>query len=59
MPGGSVIQPGMRGVQGRRLAMFGRGRGGPPFWDGMNQPALERPRQIQPGLALHDRHNKA
>ncbi|TBU50029.1 hypothetical protein BD309DRAFT_908551 [Dichomitus squalens] len=53
MPGGSVIQPGMRGVQGRRLAMFGRGRGGPPFWDGMNQPALERPRQIQPGFDMN------
>ena len=37
-PGGSTLQPGMRGVQGRRPAMFGRGRGGPPpFWDGVNQ----------------------
>ncbi len=43
-PGGSTLQPGMRGVQGRRPAMFGRGRGGPPppFWDGVNQPPPER-----------------
>lgn len=42
-PGGSTLQPGMRGVQGRRPAMFGRGRGGPPFWEGMNQqPPPER-----------------
>ncbi|TBU62133.1 hypothetical protein BD310DRAFT_872393 [Dichomitus squalens] len=53
MPGGSVIQPGMRGVQGRRPAMFGRGRGGPPFWDGMNQPAQERPWQIQGGFDMN------
>ena len=45
MPGGSMIQPGMRGVQGRRTAMFGgRGRGnGPPMWDGMNQNMQDRP----------------
>ncbi|OSD06165.1 hypothetical protein PYCCODRAFT_1423049 [Trametes coccinea BRFM310] len=46
-------QPGMRGVQGRRTAMFGRGRGGapPPLWEGMNpsQPPQERPWQMQGG----------
>ncbi|KAI1794021.1 hypothetical protein LXA43DRAFT_971651 [Ganoderma leucocontextum] len=46
-PGGSTLQPGMRGVQGRRPAMFGRGRGGPPFWEGMNQPPQERLWQTQ------------
>lgn len=52
MPGGSVIQPGMRGVQGRRTAMFGgRGRGGPPYYDG-NQNGQERPWQMQGGFDL-------
>ena len=53
--GGGSIMPGMRGVQGRRTAMFGRGRGnGPPFWDGMNQnpPPPERPWQMQGGYEL-------
>ena len=50
MPGGSMIQGGMRGMQGRRPAMFGRGRGGPPMWDGVNQqPMQERPWQMQGG----------
>ncbi|TFK94977.1 hypothetical protein K466DRAFT_593075 [Polyporus arcularius HHB13444] len=51
MPGGSMIQPGMRGMQGRRPAMFGgRGRGnGPPMWDGMNQYTQDRPWQMQGG----------
>ncbi|KAI0718903.1 hypothetical protein C8T65DRAFT_637311 [Cerioporus squamosus] len=51
MPGGSMIQPGMRGMQGRRTAMFGgRGRGnGPPMWDGMNQNTQDRPWQMQGG----------
>ncbi|KAI0830790.1 hypothetical protein BC628DRAFT_902914 [Trametes gibbosa] len=44
-------QPGMRGVQGRRPAMFGRGRGagGNPMWEGMNPgaPPQERPWQMQ------------
>ncbi|KAM5536005.1 hypothetical protein V8D89_010263 [Ganoderma adspersum] len=58
-PGGSTLQPGMRGVQGRRPAMFGRGRGGPPpFWDGVNQnqPPPERLWQQQgagPGFDLN------
>ncbi|KAI0756527.1 hypothetical protein C8Q80DRAFT_1333403 [Daedaleopsis nitida] len=47
-PGGNMMQPGMRGAQGRRTAMFGRGRGGPPFWDGA-QPVQERPWQMQGG----------
>ncbi|KAI0375483.1 hypothetical protein BV20DRAFT_1040855 [Pilatotrama ljubarskyi] len=56
-PGG-MGQPGMRGVQGRRPAMFGRGRGGgggsgggPPLWDGVSQnpPPQERPWQMQGG----------
>lgn len=51
MPGGNMIQPGMRGMQGRRTAMFGgRGRGnGPPMWDGMNQNTQDRPWQMQGG----------
>ncbi|KAI0715071.1 hypothetical protein C8Q76DRAFT_729481 [Earliella scabrosa] len=56
MPGGSMIQPGMRGMQGRRTAMFGRGRGGGggggPFWDGVNQGVQERPWQMQGGYDL-------
>ncbi|KAL6307635.1 hypothetical protein BKA93DRAFT_815671 [Sparassis latifolia] len=49
-------QPGMRGMQGRRPAMFGqRGRGGgPQIWDGPNHQLLmpDRPWQAQGGLDL-------
>ncbi|KAH9949360.1 hypothetical protein B0H21DRAFT_728598 [Amylocystis lapponica] len=51
------LQPGMRGAQGRRPAMFGqRGRGGvPPFWEpGANHGSQisERSWQAQGGLDL-------
>ncbi|KAI0639885.1 hypothetical protein C8Q77DRAFT_1268309 [Trametes polyzona] len=43
--GAGMGQPGMRGVQGRRPAMFGRGRGagGPPMWEGMNPGPQQQP----------------
>ncbi|KAI0673613.1 hypothetical protein C8Q78DRAFT_1018007 [Trametes maxima] len=55
MQGQGMGQPGMRGVQGRRPAMFGRGRGagGPPMWEGVNvnppPPPPERQWQMQGG----------
>lgn len=53
MQGPGMGQPGMRGSQGRRPAMFGRGRGsgGQPPWEGMNLngPPQDRPWQMQGG----------
>lgn len=51
-----MAQPGMRGAQGRRPAMFGRGRGnGTPYWDpGANHGSQtgERPWLAQVGMDL-------
>lgn len=51
--GGDNMQ-GMRGAVGRRPAMFGRGRGGPPMWEGGHNPppVQERSWQAQVGLDL-------
>ncbi|KAL1951226.1 hypothetical protein VTO73DRAFT_375 [Trametes versicolor] len=53
MQGPGMGQPGMRGAQGRRPAMFGRGRGsgGQPPWEGvtLNGPPQDRPWQMQGG----------
>ncbi|KZT08612.1 uncharacterized protein LAESUDRAFT_723493 [Laetiporus sulphureus 93-53] len=50
----SEFQPGMRGMQGRRPAMFGqRGRGAGPLWDAANHQLMQdRPWQAQSGLDL-------